>query len=342
MDYRQLGRSGLLVPVLTFGTATFGGQGDFFGALGDTGAKEAERLVDICLDAGLCMFDTANVYSTGASEELLGTALKGRRSRVLLSTKVSFRVGAGPNDVGSSRIHMLDATEKCLKRLQTDHIDLLLLHGFDAMTPQDEVLSTLDNLIKAGKVRYIGASNFGGWQLMKALAISDRLNLARYVAHQAFYSLIGRDYEADLMPLALDQGVGTMVWGGLGWGRLTGKIGRHRPMPEISRLHKTKDAGPPLEDAYVYEVVDALEEISMESGKTVPQIALNWLLQRPTISTVIIGARTEGQLNENIGALGWKLTREQIQKLDKASNRPLVYPYWHQVRTFKERNPRPV
>ena len=341
MEYRLLGRSGLKVPVLTFGCGTFGGKGEFFQAWGSTQAKEASRIVDICLDHGVNMFDTADVYSGGASEEVLGAAIQGRRDRLLISTKFTFRSGDGPNDVGSSRHHIIDATEKALQRLGTDYIDLVQLHGFDALTPQEEVLSTLDTLISQGKIRYIGVSNFSGWHLMKALSTSDRLGLNRYVAHQAYYSLIGRDYEWELMPLALDQGVGAVVWSPLGWGRLTGKVRRGQSLPATSRLHKTADYGPQVDDAYLYTVVDALDAVAAETGKTVPQIALNWLLQRPSVSTVVIGARNEEQLKANLGAVGWALTPAQVTKLDAASERPKTYPYWHQAQ-FEERNPFPT
>ena len=341
MEYRLLGRSGFSVPVLTFGTGTFGGRGDFFKAWGDTDAKGAERLVDICLDAGLTMFDSADVYSAGAAEEVLGAAIKGRRNKVLISTKYTFRHGGGPNDVGSSRFAITRATEAALKRLGTDHIDLVQLHAFDAHTPHEEVLSTFDALIRAGKIGYIGVSNFSGWHLMKALSVSDRYGYPRYVAHQAYYSLIGRDYESELMPLGLAEGVGCVVWSPLGWGRLTGKIRRGAPLPKVSRLHQTADKGPQVESDYLYQVVDALDAVAGETGKSVPQVALNWLLQRPTVSTVVIGARNEDQLKANLGAVGWALTPAQMAKLDKASARPLAYPYWHQTQ-FAERNPFPV
>ncbi|HEY0146804.1 MAG TPA: aldo/keto reductase [Methylovirgula sp.] len=341
MEYRQLGASGFKVPVLSFGTGTFAGKGELFAAWGSSDVKEAIRLIDICLDAGLTLFDTADVYSAGASEEVLGGAIKGRRDKVLISTKATFRTGDTPNDLGSSRFHLTQTINASLKRLQTDYIDLFQLHGFDALTPIEEVLSTLDDFVRAGKIRYIGCSNFSGWHLMKSLAIADRYNLPRHVAHQAYYSLIGREYEWELMPLALDQNVGAVVWSPLGWGRLTGKIRRGQPLPETSRLHKTADMGPPVDDEYLYKVVDALDEIAQETGKTIPQIALNWLLQRPTVATVIIGARNEEQLKQNLGAVGWSLTPEQVKKLDAASERPLTYPYWHQ-RLFAERNPPPV
>jgi aryl-alcohol dehydrogenase-like predicted oxidoreductase len=343
MEYRLLGRSGLKVPVLTFGTGTFGGKGEFFKAWGETDAKGAERLVDICLDAGLSMFDSADIYSSGAAEEVLGAAIKGRRNRVLISTKYSFRHGDGPNDVGSSRYAITRATEAALKRLGTDHIDLVQLHGFDAQTPPEETLATFDALIRAGKIGYIGVSNWSGWHLMRALAVSERYGFPRFVANQAYYSLIGRDYESELMPLGLAEGVGAVVWSPLGWGRLTGKIRRGAPLPKDSRLQSTRvvDAGPQVEDDYLYAVIDALDEIARETGKSVPQIALNWLLSRPTVATLVIGARNEEQLKANLGALGWSLTASQLAKLDAASARPLAYPYWHQAQ-FGERNPFPV
>jgi aryl-alcohol dehydrogenase-like predicted oxidoreductase len=343
MEFRQLGASGFKVPELTLGTGTFGGGGRFFKEWGDTDAQGATRLVDICLEAGLTMFDSADVYSSGAAEEVLGQALKGRRHEVLISTKGTFRTGPGVNDIGSSRWHLVRAVEASLKRLGTDHIDLYQLHGFDALTPVEETLRALDDLVQSGKIRYIGVSNFSGWHLMKSLAVSEREGLARYVAHQAYYSLVGRDFEWELMPLALDQGVGTVVWSPLGWGRLTGKIRRGAPKPETSRLNSqlVVDLGPQIEDEYLYTVVDALDKIAEETGKTVPQVALNWLLRRPTVATVIVGARNEAQLRENLGAVGWALTADQVAALDAASARPRAYPYWHQL-GFKERNPLPI
>lgn len=341
MEYRHLGASGFKVPVLSFGTGTFGGKGEFFGAWGNTEATEARRLVDICLDAGLTMFDSADIYSYGAAESVLAEAIKGRRDQVLISTKATFRFDDQPNNVGSSRYHLIRSIDASLKRLGTDYIDLFQLHGFDAKTPVEETLSTLDDLVRAGKIRYLGVSNFSGWHLMKSLAVADRYGYTRYVANQTYYSLIGRDYEWELMPLGLDQGVGAVVWSPLGWGRLTGKIRRGQPLPTTSRLHKTGDMGPQVSDEYLYRVIDALEEVAEETGKTVPQIALNWLLQRPTVSTVVIGARNEEQLRQNLGSIGWNLTTEQVAKLDAASDVTPVYPYWHQ-RSFGERNPPPV
>jgi aryl-alcohol dehydrogenase-like predicted oxidoreductase len=341
MEYRRLGASGFKVPVLSFGTGTFGGKGDFFSAWGNTDVAEARRLVDICLDAGVTMFDSADIYSRGAAESILGEAIKGRRDQVLISTKSTFRFSDEPNDVGSSRFHLINAVDGALKRLGTDYIDLFQLHGFDAQTPVEETLSTLDDMVRAGKIRYLGVSNFSGWHLMKSLDVSNRYGYSRYVANQTYYSLIGRDYEWELMPLGLDQGVGAVVWSPLGWGRLTGKIRRGQPLPATSRLHKTGDMGPQVGDEYLYGVIDALDEIAKETGKTIPQIALNWLLQRPTVSTLVIGARNEEQLRQNLGAVGWNLAAEQVAKLDAASNVTPVYPYWHQ-RGFGERNPPPV
>jgi aryl-alcohol dehydrogenase-like predicted oxidoreductase len=343
MEYRILGASGLKVPVLTLGTGTFAGKGEFFAAWGNNGVPEATRLVDICLEAGLTMFDSADIYSDGHAEDILGQAIAGRRDQVLISTKATFRSGDGANDVGSSRIHLIKSVEGCLRRLRTDYVDLFQLHGFDALTPVEETLRTLDDLVRAGKIRYIGCSNFSGWHLMKSLAVSEKYGYPRYVAHQAYYSLIGREYEWELMPLGLDQKVGAVVWSPLGWARLTGKLRRGQPLPAGSRLHSkiNVDMGPQVADEYLYTVVDAIDAIAKETGKSVPQIALNWLLQRPTVATLVIGARDEAQLRANLGAVGWNLTPAQVAKLDAASNVPLVYPYWHQ-RGFAERNPPPV
>jgi len=341
MEYRQLGYSGLKVPVLSFGTGTFGGGNEFFKAWGSSDVAEATRLVDICLEAGVNLFDTADIYSYGMSEEILGKAIAGKRNRVLISTKATFRFGDGPNDVGSSRQHLMESCEKSLRRLGVETIDIYHMHGFDATTPVEETLKTLDTLVESGKVRYIACSNFSGWHLMKSLAVSERYGWARYVGHQVYYSLIGREYEWELMPLGLDQKVSALVWSPLGWGRLTGKIRRGAPLPEVSRLHKTGDLGPQVDNEYLYKVVDALEEIAKETGKSVPQIALNWLVQRPTVANVIIGARDEKQLRQNLDAVGWNLTADQMAKLDAASRVAPVYPYWHQWQ-FQERNPLPV
>ena len=332
MEHRLLGRSGFRVPVLGFGTGTFGGRGPLFSAWGRAGVEEARRMIDLCLAHGVNLFDTADVYSDGASEEILGAALAGRRHRAIVSTKLTLRTGDGPNDAGWSRHHLIGATEAALRRLKTDHIDILQLHAFDAATPVEQMLRTLDDLVRAGKVRAIGTSNFAGWQLMKALAAADRLGTERFVANQTYYSLIGRDYEWDLMPLGLDQCLGALVWSPLGWGRLTGRIRRGQPWPAGSRLHETATFAPPVTDDHLYRVVDALVEVAGEAGKTVPQTAINWLLQRPTVSSVLIGARDEAQLKQNLGAVGWNLTPAQVARLDAASAVTPPYPhnpYWN-------------
>jgi aryl-alcohol dehydrogenase-like predicted oxidoreductase len=341
MEYRLLGGSGLKVPALSFGTGTFGGATEFFKAWGTTDVAEASRLIDICLEAGVNLFDTADIYSDGRSEEVLGKALEGKRDRALISTKTTFRLGDGPNDVGSSRYHLRRALEASLRRLGTDYIDIYHLHGFDALTPVEEVQETLNTFVREGKVRYIAASNFSGWHLMKSLAVAERYGWTRFVAHQVYYSLLGREYEWELMPLGLDQKVGALIWSPLGWGRLTGKVRRGQPLPEVSRLHQTADQGPQVSNERLYTVVDALDTVAAETGKTVPQVALNWLLQRPTVSSVIVGARTEEQLRQNLAAAGWNLTGSQVATLDKASAQAPIYPYWHQ-RQFTERNPLPV
>ena len=341
MQYRQFGRSGLSVPVLSFGTGTFGGTNEFFQRWGQTDVDEATRMVDLCLDAGVNFFDTADIYSGGASEEILGKALKGKRERALISTKATFRFNDDPNQVGSSRHHLIRACEASLKRLGTDHIDVYFMHGFDALTPVEETLRALDDLTRSGKIGYIGASNFSGWQLMKALATSERYGLARYVAYQGYYSLIGRHYEWELMPLGLDQGVGLMVWSPLGWGRLTGKIRRGQPNQSGRIASGGAEGGPPVSDEYLFGVVDVLDAVAHETGKTVAQVALNWLLSRPTVCNVVVGARTEEQLKQNLAAIGWTLAPEQVARLDAASQETPIYPYWHQ-KGFDERNPKPT
>jgi aryl-alcohol dehydrogenase-like predicted oxidoreductase len=341
MEYRQLGRSGLKVPALSFGTGTFGGTNEFFRRWGETDVKEASRLIDICMEAGVNFFDTADVYSQGASEEILGKALKGKRDKALISTKATFAMGAGPNDQGSSRYHLVRACEASLKRLGTDYIDIYFMHGFDGITPVEETLGALHTLVESGKVRYIGCSNFSGWHAMKSLSVSERYGLSRYVAYQGYYSLIGRDYEWELMPLGLDQGLGLMVWSPLGWGRLTGKIKRGQPLPQGRIKSGGAEGGPSVDDDYLYTVVDALENVAGETGKTVSQVALNWLLQRPTVANLVVGARNEEQLKQNLGAVGWNLTGEQVAALDAASHRHPAYPYWHQM-AFDSINPKPV
>jgi len=342
MEYRQLGRSGFKVPELCFGCGTFGGNSEFFDAWGATSdIAEARKIVDICMEAGLNFFDTADIYSDGRSETVLGGAIKHlRREDVLISTKATFRLGDGANDVGSSRYHLVRSLEGSLKRLGTDYVDVYHMHEVDSLTPIEETLSTLDRFVRDGKVRYIACSNYSGWLLMKALSVSERYGWSRFVAHQVYYSLVGRDYEWELMPLAADQGVGALIWSPLGWGRLTGKIRRETGIPKESRLNSklVVDMGPQVPEEHLYNVVDAVDAVAKETGKTIPQIALNWLLRRPTVSSLIIGARNEQQLRQNLAAVGWSLTPEQVAKLDAASERPLAYPYWHQ-RQFAERNP---
>jgi len=338
MEFRQLGSSGLLVPVLSFGTGTFGGGNEFFKAWGNTDVAGAKRLVDICLEAGVNLFDTADVYSLGLSEEILGKAIEGKRNRVLISTKATFRMEDGPNGLGSSRYHLMKACEDSLRRLGVETIDIYHMHGFDSLTPIEETLKTLDTLVQSGKVRYIACSNFSGWHLMKSLAISERYGWSRYIGHQVYYSLVGREYEWELMPLGLEEKVGALVWSPLGWGRLTGKIRRNQSLPEQSRLHKTAEFGPQVPDELLYKVVDVLDEIAKETGKTIPQIALNWLLQRPTVANVIMGARDEKQLRDNLGAAGWSLSKDHVAKLDAVSDVTPIYPYWHQ-RSMPNRKP---
>ncbi|MGA3088617.1 MAG: aldo/keto reductase [Terriglobales bacterium] len=341
MESRQLGRSGLKVPVLCFGTATFGGGNEFFRAWGETDVAEATRLIDLCMEAGVHFFDTADVYSQGLSEEILGQAIRHLpRESVLISTKATFPFGDGPNRAGSSRFHLMRQIEGSLKRLQSDYIDVYHMHGFDAVTPIEETLATLDQFVREGKVRYIAASNFSGWHLQKSIDLSERHGWARYTAHQVYYSLIGRDYEWELMPQALAEGIGALVWSPLGWGRLTGKIRRGRPLPEVSRLHKAAAGGPVVADEYLYQVVDALDKVASETGKTVPQVALNWLLRKPTVASVIIGARDAKQLRDNLGSASFVLTEEQVARLDEASAPSVAYPYWHQ-RQFPDLNPLP-
>jgi len=341
MEHRQLGRSGLKVPVLSLGTGTFGGKGEFFAKWGTTDVKEATRLVDVCLEAGMNFFDTANIYSSGASEEVLGGAIKGRRDKVLVATKATFPMGEGPNDQGSSRHQLLKQCDDSLKRLGTDYIDLYFMHGFDGVTPVEETMSTLNDLVKAGKIRYIGASNFSGWQIVKSQNVAEKYGWSKYVSYQGYYSLVGRDYEWEIMPANLDQGLGTMVWSPLGWGRLTGKIRRGQAPKEGRIANGGAEHGPEVDDEYLYTVVDALDVVAKDTGKTVAQVALNWLLQRPGVSNIVMGARNEEQLKQNLAAVGWNLTKEQVELLDKASAKTPVYPYWHQMGN-ETLNPKPV
>jgi aryl-alcohol dehydrogenase-like predicted oxidoreductase len=340
MEYRQLGGSGLMVPALALGTATFGGGTEFFRKWGETDVKEATSLIDVALDRGCNLFDTADAYSYGQSEEILGGAIRGRRDKVLLATKTGMAMDARPNNVGTSRDKIIRSCEASLKRLGTDHIDLYQLHAFDAMTPIEEMLHALDTLARAGKIRYFGVSNYSGWHLMKMLALADRHGLPRPVTHQVYYALTDRDFEWELMPLGLDQNVGTMVWSPLAGAKLSGKVGRHKPPPADSRA--ATDASWDVPQDRLFAITDVLEALSEELGHSVPRIALAWLLTRPTVSTIVIGARNAGQLQDNLAATEVRLTAEQVTKLDKASAVKPAYPYWHQRRTALARNPPPA
>ncbi len=340
----NLGRSSLKISPLSFGTSTFGGSGRFFSAWGNTDAQEARRMVDICLDHGVNLFDCADVYSDGMAEEVLGAAIKGRRDEVIIATKTGLPLTDNPDSFGASRERLVTAVDKSLQRLGTDYIDLFQLHGFDGFTPVEETLAAFDALVSAGKIRYIGASNYAGWQLMKSLALAERNNWPRYVSHQVHYSLLGREYEWELMPLAIDQDVGGMVWSPLAWGRLTGKIRRGQAVPEGSRLEKVAHWGLPVDEERMYNVIDVLLELSAETGSSVPQIALAWLLTRPTVATVILGARNEAQLVDNLGALGCKLDPAQIERLDTVSHLTPPPPYYayYKDRAYRRLCPPPV
>ncbi|MES2933286.1 MAG: aldo/keto reductase [Pseudomonadota bacterium] len=342
MQYRLLGASGLKVPVISLGSGTFGGGNEFFRAWGATDVEEAKRLIDVALEAGANLFDSADVYSDGLAETILGKAIAGRRDQVLISSKASFRTGPGPNHIGSSRHHLIAACEASLRRLGTDHIDLWQMHGFDAATPLDETLRALDDLITAGKVRYIGCSNFSGWHLMKALSVSEGHGWSRYIAHQAYYSLLAREYELELMPLALDQKVGALVWSPLSGGRLSGKLGRNKTAPAGSRVATQGGVSQDYPEQQFYQITDALEQIAAGIGRSVSQVALNWVIQRPSVASVIIGARNEEQLRQNLAAAEFTLTAEQVALLDQVSERPMPYPYWHQRYVFGERIAMPV
>ena len=329
MEYRTLSGAGLRVPVLSFGTATFGGGDEFFKAWGSTGVEEAKRLVDICLDHGANWLDTANVYSTGLAEDILGSAIAGKRDKILLATKSTFPMGEGPADFGSSRLAIIQQCEASLRRLKTDYLDVYYMHGIDTTTPAEETLRALDDLVTSGKIRYIGCSNYSGWHLMKALSISERYGWSKYVLHQVYYSLVGREFEWELMPLAIEQKVSTVVWSPLAGGALSGKIRRDQP-PKPGTRAAEMDFVVSSKSETLFNVVDVLEEIAGEVGKTIPQVALNWVLQRPTVVSVIFGARNEEQLIQNLGAVGWNLTAEQVARLDAASAQRPIYPYWHQ------------
>ncbi|HET6522887.1 aldo/keto reductase [Sphingopyxis sp.] len=337
MKYRSLGRTGLQVSALSFGALTFS-DGMGAGSVGRTSSKDAERIVGLCLDAGVNLFDTADAYSDGRSEEILGEAICNRRKEALIATKVFGRMAPGANNMGASRHHIIDACDASLRRLKTDYIDLYQLHGFDSLTPLEETLRALDDLVRAGKVRYIGASNYAGWQLMKALGISDARNLERYASQQIYYSLIGRDGEAELLPLARDQGVGVLVFSPLAFGLLSGKFRRGRPDPEGARA--TAFGAPiKIDRETVDKVTDLLAELASNRGVSAAQCAINWLLSKPAVSSVIVGASNETQLNDNLAAVHWSLTPEEVALLDEASAVPLPYPHPITQQWFAERNP---
>ena len=336
MEQRLLGKSGLSVSVFVFGTMTVGGK-DRFREMGNTGVEEARRLIEICLENGVNMIDTADLYSFGAAEEVLGEALEGQRHQVLLTTKAFMRMGPGAHDVGLSRQHLIEACEASLRRLRTDHIDLYLAHNPDSLVPMEETARGFDDLVRQGKVRYIGCSNFSGWQVMKSLAVSERYGLARYITQQINYSLLARDAEHELVPVGLDQGVGVMAWSPLQFGLLSGKF-RRDARPAETRLNKFEAPGAPDMER-VYRVVDVLCDIAGQRGVSPAQVALNWVRCKPGVDTVVIGARNERQLWDNLGAAAWQLAPEEVARLDEVSQTPEPYPYWHQHKFGVERNP---
>lgn len=336
MEYRQLGRSGLRVSVLALGTMTLGGQGAF-AKTGSGDVADARRLLDLCLDAGVNLIDTADVYSKGVSEEILGEALPGRRERLLVATKARFRMGDGPNDAGLSRHHLIEACEASLRRLRTDRIDIYQLHQWDGQTPLEETLSALDMLLRAGKVRYIGASNYSGWHLMKALGVSDRTGTARFVSQQIHYTLQAREAEYELVPVSIDQGLGILVWSPLAGGLLSGKYRRGQPSPEGTRHFQNWGEPPIRDEGRLYDVIEALVAVAEARGVSASQVALAWLLGRPAITSLIVGARTEQQLADNLQAAGLTLSAEERARLDSVSAPPLLYPYWHQAAAASDR-----
>ena len=336
MEYEFLGRSGLEVSRLTFGTMTFGG-GEWYVHSGNSPQEEATDLVDLCLEAGVNCFDTADGYSRGKSEEILGKALGKRRDDAIISTKVFYPMGSGRHDLGLSRRHIIQACEASLTRLGTDYIDLYQLHEYDSLTPLEESLSALETLVEQGKVRYVGCSNFSGWHLMKALGIQDKRGYEPMISQQVYYSLVARELEHELVPLSHDQNVGMLIWSPLAFGLLSGKYRRDKPKPEKTRLAHWSTPGT-VDYEKLYNIVDLLELIAKERGKTIPQVALNWLLRKPTVTSIIIGARNADQLKDNLGAVGWALTPDEVERLDKASELALPYPYWHQILWSEDRN----
>src|SRR5258706_10102498 len=336
MEYRQLGRSGLKVSAITLGTMTMGGKGKF-AKVGQVGLDEARRQIDMCIDAGVNLIDTADVYSDGASEEIVGEALGGKRKGgVLIATKARFPMGDGPNDRGLSRHHLIQACEASLRRLKTDVIDLYQVHQWDGLTPLEETLEALDLLVRHGKVRYVGCSNYSGWHLMKALHVSERDRLPRFVSQQVHYTLEAREAEYELMPIALDQGLGILVWSPLAGGLLSGKHRRNQAPEGTRQLAGWKE--PPIRDEdRLWRIVDTLVAIGAELNVSAAQVALAWTLGRPAISSIIIGARTETQLQDNLAAADLKLTPDQRQRLDTVSPPPILYPYWHQLGPANDR-----
>ena len=338
MEYQFLGKSGLQISRLCFGTMTFGGSHGFE-TLGQVCEEEARRQVDICFEAGVNIFDTADMYSRGLSEEILGKAIGSkRRKNAIIATKTFFRMGDDIHDIGSSRKHIINACEESLRRLNTDYIDLYQLHNFDALTPLEETLNSLNMLVQQGKVRYIGCSNFSGWHLMKALGISERKGYESLISQQVHYALTVRELELELIPLSLDQKIGVLVWSPLAFGLLSGKYRRDKPKPDNTRLASLEAPGN-IDWQKLYEIVDVLDEIAKVRGKTIPQVALNWLLRRPSVSSIIIGARNEQQLRDNLGAVGWSLSEEETRRLEQVSEVPEIYPYWHQHKFAGDRNP---
>ena len=336
MEYRQLGRSGLKVSALTLGTMTFGGQGKF-AYVGNTDQSDATRLVDIAIDAGVNLLDTSDQYSVGKCEEMVGEAIKGKRGQVLLATKARFPMGSGPNDTGLSRHHLLNACEGSLKRLGVDHIDLYQLHEWDGLTPVEETMAALESLVTSGKVRYIGASNFTGWQLMKALGAADRAGSARFISQQIHYTVEAREAEYELVPISLDQGLGILVWSPLGGGLLSGQYRRGQAGPEDGRDFAGWKEPPIRDEARLYDIIERLIEIGEEHSVSAAEVALAWLLHRPAVASVVIGANTEAQLRTNLKAVDLRLTDSDMERLNAVSKLPLLYPYWHQALTANDR-----
>jgi aryl-alcohol dehydrogenase-like predicted oxidoreductase len=336
MEYRQLGRSGLKVSLHSLGTMNFASEG-MFGKIGSLATAEAKRLVDVAVDHGVNLLDTSNIYTTGRSEEAVGEILKGRSSQILVGSKVRFPMGKGPNEQGLSRFHIIEQCEASLKRLQRDRIDIYYLHQWDGMTPVEEIMEALDTLVKQGKIRYAACSNFSGWHIMKCLMASERHNLQRFVCQQIHYSVESRDAEYELLPIAVDQGVAVQVWSPIAGGLLSGKFRRNAPPPQLSR-HLNDWGEPPIRDEdRLYRIIDALVQVGDAHGVSAAQVALAWLAGRPGVANIIVGARTEAQLKDNLAAASLVLTAEQRALIDDVSLQPLLYPYWHQCNTVAER-----